>query len=78
MFNFRLREKRLEHHYTQQEMSDMLGISLNAYQKYEQGVREPSFATLIRISDILDVSIDYLLGRDAWLTAHGVSFDGFL
>jgi len=75
MFSSRLRSARNANSYTQQRMSDMLGITLNSYQKYEQGTRCPSFDLLVQIADILDVSIDYLLGRDEWLASHGVSFD---
>lgn len=75
MFGKRLRQLRMARHLTQQQMSDMINISLNGYQKYEQGERFPPEMTLIRIADVLDTSIDYLLGRDAFLEAHGVSID---
>ena len=37
MFNKRLRQTRMKCGFTQQNMADKLGISLNAYQKSEQG-----------------------------------------
>lgn len=77
MFNKRLRSTRMSRKITQQAMADMLSISLNAYQKYEQSERMPSLNCLVQIADILDVSIDYLLCRDEWLRSHGVSFDEF-
>lgn len=64
MFSKRLREVRMKRTLTQQKMADSLTISLNAYQKYEQGEREPPLSTLVKIADILDVSTDYLLCRD--------------
>lgn len=75
LFNKRLRYMRMEKEITQQRMADMLDISLNAYQKYEQAERSPSLETLIKIADILDVSIDYLLCRDEWLKVRGVFVD---
>lgn len=75
MFGQRLREMRMLRHYTQQQLADTLNIALRSYQKYEQGEREPSFAMLIYIANILDVSIDYLMGRDDFLRAHGISFE---
>lgn len=63
MFNTRLREMRMKKKYTQQKMADALSLSLNAYQKYEQAERAPSFDCLVQIADILDVSTDYLLCR---------------
>jgi len=63
MFNKRLRALRMGNGFTQQRMADMLDLSLNAYQKYEQAERTPSFECLIRIADIFAVSTDYLLCR---------------
>ena len=77
MFNKRLRSSRLKNKYTQQNMADMLNISLNAYQKYEQSERSPSLDCLVQIADILNVSIDYLLGRDDFLQSRGVSVDEY-
>ncbi len=78
MFNQRLRSSRLKNKYTQQNMADLLEISLNAYQKYEQAERMPSFDTLVKIADIFAVPTDYLLGRDDFLKSLGVSVDEYL
>lgn len=75
MFGKRLREMRMLRKFTQQNMADLLNVALRSYQKYEQGERSPSYDLLIQIADILDVSIDYLLGRDEWMKSHGVFFD---
>lgn len=75
MFGKRIREMRLKRGYTQQFVSDSLNITLRAYQKYEQGVREPSYDLLVKIADLYVISTDYLLGRDEFMKAHGVSFD---
>ena len=75
MFPARLRAVRMSRKLTQQRMADALTLSLNAYQKYEQGERSPSLDCLVQIADLLNVSIDYLLGRDEYLRAHGVCVD---
>lgn len=75
MFNKRLREMRMKRKFTQQHMADTLDIALRSYQCYETGTRTPNYALLILIADTLDVSLDYLLGRDDWLKSHGVSVD---
>lgn len=75
MFGKRLREMRMLRHYTQQQLADILNIALRSYQKYEQGEREPSFSMLIHIADILDVSIDHLMGRDDFLRNHEIRFE---
>lgn len=77
MFNKRLREMRIKRGFTQQNMSDKIGVALRSYQCYETGTRKPSLDLLIIIADILTISTDYLLGRDDYLKFLGVSFDEF-
>lgn len=78
MFYKRIKELRKRNKFTQQNMADMLNISLNGYQKYEQSERQPSLDMLVKIADILQVPTDYLLGRDEYLRSLGVSVDEFL
>ena len=75
MFNKRLRKVRMNSGLTQQNMADKLGISLNAYQKYEQAERSPSLECLVSIADIFDISLDYLLCRDDFMKSHVTSAD---
>ncbi len=49
---------------TQKECADLLGITLRAWQTYEQGVSEPKYELLFRIANMFNVSLDYLLGRE--------------
>ena len=77
MFNKRLRSLRMKRKLTQQKMADMLDLSLNAYQKYEQAERAPSLECLVQIADILNAPTDYLLGRDDYLKSLGVSVDEY-
>lgn len=64
MFRKRLRRARIDANLTQQRMADLLGISLNGYQKYEQGETQPPLDTLVKLSRILNVTTDYLLCND--------------
>lgn len=48
---------------TQKECADTFGVTLRAWQSYEQGVSEPKYELLCRIADDFCVSTDYLLGR---------------
>lgn len=50
---------------TQKQCADKFNITLRAWQTYEQGVSEPKYELLCKIADFFDVSIDYLLGREA-------------
>lgn len=69
-FGERLNRVRKERGYTAQKMADMLCIGLRSYRAYESGDREPQFENLVKIADYLDVSIDYLLCRDDFLSRH--------
>ena len=62
-FYSKLKECRQSHGYYQRELAEVAGISLRAYQLYEQGKTEPSIDVLIRFADIFNVSLDYLVGR---------------
>ena len=77
MFNTRLRSLRMKYKYTQQNMADMLQISLNAYQKYEQAERSPSLDSLVKLADIFNVPTDFLLCREEFLKSLGVSVDEY-
>ncbi|MDT2749608.1 helix-turn-helix transcriptional regulator [Streptococcus parauberis] len=63
LFPNRLNELRKKKKLTQVEMAKLLMVTQGAYQKWEAGSREPSFEMLMRIADILEVTIDFLLGR---------------
>lgn len=59
----RLKELRKSKHLSQVKLSMDLHISQNSICRYETGKREADYATLIKIADYFDVSVDYLLGR---------------
>lgn len=59
----RLKEFRKDRGLTQQKMAEMLHISRASYAQYEVGIYEPSLETLLKISEILNVSVDDLLGN---------------
>ena len=62
-FSKTLKQYRELHGVTQKQMAEWLEMTPNAYQKYELGTREPNLTTLIKIADILEVSLDDLVGR---------------
>ena len=69
---------RMKRGYTQQRLADTLDIALRSYQCYETGTRTPNYSLLVLIADTLDVSLDYLLGRDEFMRAHAIPFDEYL
>lgn len=74
-FSKRLNETRKSKHITAQFMADSLNIALRSYRMYESGDRSPSLEMLVKIADILDVSVDYLLCRDNYIKAHVIYVD---
>lgn len=72
MFNLRLKEARTQAGLTQQKAAELLNLSTRSYQRYEAetGKMEPSLETLVAMADLMDISIDWLLGRDDFLAKH--------
>ena len=60
---FRLKELRKQHKISQLKMALDLNMNQNTISRYENMEREADYATLIRLADYFDVSLDYLLGR---------------
>ena len=59
----RIKKSREELHMTQQELADKLGGAKSTIAMYENETRKPSMEVLIKLSEIFDCSIDYLLGK---------------
>lgn len=58
----RIKEARNFKQITQQDFSEMLGVCRSTIANYELGRRNPSLEELVKIADILDVDVNYLLG----------------
>ncbi|MDR0964057.1 MAG: helix-turn-helix domain-containing protein [Clostridium sp.] len=48
---------------SQQKLADQLDLAQSQIQSYETGAYEPDIATLMRLADLFDTTIDYLVGR---------------
>lgn len=62
-FSDKLKELRVDAGLTQKQLAEKLNIRQQSYARYENGEGEPNLETLVMISKIFDVSIDYLLGN---------------
>lgn len=49
---------------TQKTVSSDLGLTQQAFSRYERGEREPDLETLMKLADYFQVSVDYLIGHD--------------
>lgn len=63
----RLRLLREQKKLSQIQLADKLGIPHQSISNYERGYRHPPSDTLLQIADFFEVSVDYLLGRSAFI-----------
>ena len=52
------------------QLGELVGKSEPAIGQYENGNREPDFETLMKISDVLNCSVDSILGNNYALTVE--------
>ncbi len=64
MFMKKLKEVRNGAGLSQKALAERLSISQQAYAKYENGTASPNPETIKKLSEILNVSADYLLGTE--------------
>ncbi|CAG6229746.1 Cro/CI family transcriptional regulator [Streptococcus pneumoniae] len=64
IFTERLKKLRLKKGLTQTELGEKVGVKQNTFTNWEKGKREPSFENLIKLADLLEVSLDWLFGRE--------------
>ena len=58
----RIRDLREDADLSQTKLAQKLGMSQTGYSKYETGENDIPTAVLIRLSEIYQVSVDYMLG----------------
>ncbi len=61
LFGSRVHSVRKARKYTQEYIAEQLSISMRFYQMVERGEKCVSLPTLIKLSRVLDVSLDYLI-----------------
>ena len=64
--NFRehILELRVKRGILQKDIAEAIGVSLQTYQRYEYGTREPRISKLIALADFYDMSLDELVCRE--------------
>ena len=69
----RLRKIRKEKELRQEDVANYARVNIRAYQNYERGTQEPTLSRLAKIAEILDVSMDYLVGLSDARTSSRVA-----
>ena len=59
-----LKTLRLSKGYSQIKLQHLVGVSSSSIEAYEQGVRIPSLPVIYKLSEVLDCSIDCLVGKE--------------
>ena len=67
----RLKEERIKHKMTQEQVAQFLGLSRGAYANIENEKRQCDIEVYIRLADLYNISVDYLLGRSNIRTYWG-------
>ena len=65
MFQDKVRQLRLEHDMSQEDLADVLGVTRQSISKYENGTAEPSYNKLAVLVAYFGVSYDDLLAADS-------------
>ncbi|MBN7772333.1 helix-turn-helix domain-containing protein [Clostridium aminobutyricum] len=59
----RIRDLREDSDLTQQRVAEMLMCDQSLYSKYERGERPVPLEIIVKLADLYETSIDYLVGR---------------
>lgn len=60
----RLQQHRKKHNMSQEDLAEQLHISRQSVSKWENGTSLPSFANVVAISELFDISLDELIKGD--------------
>ncbi len=64
VFGENLKALRLEQGIGQVELAKQIGVSKGIISLWENGLREPTLSSLVRLAQFFGVSIDYLAGLE--------------
>ena len=71
-FDKRLGELRKTKKLSQGQLADKAGIHANILGRYERGEAKPSIDIALKLAETLEVSLDYLVGKDDMLMDQGI------
>lgn len=61
-FGKRIHDLRIDNDMSIKDLADKIGISTRTLARYEEGKNEPTLSILVKLSQIFNVSIDYIAG----------------
>ena len=73
-FSEKLYELRKEKRFSQEELAEKLNVARQTISKWENGTTNPDTNNLIELSKIFEISIDELVGNDAFTVKENLEF----
>lgn len=61
IFSRRIRELRKEKNWSQEELAKKIGSDARQISRYENGKITPSIDAIIKLAEVFDISVDYIL-----------------
>ncbi|MCM1514641.1 MAG: helix-turn-helix domain-containing protein [Anaeroplasma bactoclasticum] len=74
-FGMRLSRVRRENNLTQEDIAEKLHITAQAVSKWENDITSPDIDTLVKLSELLHISLDDLLGKKGGQTQYVAEHD---
>lgn len=59
-----IKDLRCEKNYTQKELAEILNITPGCLSKYETGKVQIPLDIILKISEVFDISVDYIIGKN--------------
>ncbi|NEZ43879.1 helix-turn-helix domain-containing protein [Paenibacillus alvei] len=69
-FGERLRNLRTVRNMSQEQVARHIGLTRSAYSHYEINNRQPVYSTLLKLTVLFDVSVDYLINDHSYIESH--------
>lgn len=73
----KLTKLRKENNYTQEQLADILGVSRQSISKWESDISYPETDKLVKLGELYDCSMDYLLKNDIETPEKSATKDSF-
>jgi transcriptional regulator with XRE-family HTH domain len=63
-YNYRIKELLEKNHMTQFELAKRIKLTPTSLSRYLKGTQEPKLEVIVKMANVFNVSIDYLIGND--------------
>ncbi len=64
-YHNKLKELRTTNGLYQKTIAEKIGVATNTYQSWERGLTQPDIFNLIKLSNVYNCSVDYIIGNES-------------